>query len=75
MDLGAPVDIDYLSIDTEGSEYEILQALSFDRWNIRLISVEHNYTARREDIQLLLKEKGYSLIEMKWDDWYEKVTD
>jgi FkbM family methyltransferase len=73
VDLGAPVNIDYLSIDTEGSEYEILQALSFDRWNIRFISVEHNYRARREDIQLLMKEKGYSLTEMKWDDWYEKV--
>ena len=68
----APVDIDYISIDTEGSEYEILSAFPFDQWNVRLITVEHNFTYRREEIQALLKKYGYRFTEMQWDDWYEK---
>jgi|10_taG_2_1085330.scaffolds.fasta_scaffold10796_5 FkbM family methyltransferase len=34
--------IDYLSIDTEGSELEILQGLNLNKINITLISVENN---------------------------------
>lgn len=68
---GAPYEIDYLSIDTEGSEYEILAAFPFDTWKIQLITVEHNFTKRRADIRALLEKKGYQCIEMQWDDWYE----
>jgi len=68
----APQNIDYISIDTEGSEYEILSAFPFESWNIRLITVEHNYTARRELIQKLLTARGYRVSERQWDDWYEK---
>jgi FkbM family methyltransferase len=39
----APKTIDYLSIDTEGSEYEILAAFPFEKWDIRLITAEHNF--------------------------------
>lgn len=70
--LGAPRDIDYLSIDTEGSEYDILAAFPFDRWNIRLITVEHNFSAMREKIRALLEPLGYVRTEAQWDDWYEK---
>lgn len=68
----APKDIDYLSIDTEGSEYEILQAFPFEQWNIQLLTVEHNFTARRKDIRKLLEGHGYLCREAQWDDWYEK---
>jgi FkbM family methyltransferase len=68
---GAPTTIDYLSIDTEGSEYEILRHFPFKKWNVRLITVEHNFTPMRELIHELLTSKGYSRQEAKWDDWYE----
>jgi FkbM family methyltransferase len=69
----APREIDYLSIDTEGSEFEILENFPFDRWHIRLLTVEHNFTQRRADIRALLEQQGYRCTEQQWDDWYEKV--
>jgi FkbM family methyltransferase len=68
-----PQRIDYLSLDTEGSEYDILEAFDFEAFDVRLISVEHNYTRRRSDIDALLKSKGFRrrFPEMtRWDDWY-----
>lgn len=67
---GAPQDIDYLSIDTEGSEYDILAAFPFDRWRIRLITVEHNFTPLRARIHALLTSLGYIRTEAQFDDWY-----
>jgi FkbM family methyltransferase len=69
----APKAIDYLSIDTEGSEYEILNAFDFKKYTIKIITCEHNYTSNREKINLLLTSNGY---EQKYsnisnfDDWY-----
>ena len=36
------INIDYLSIDIEGSEFEILKTIDFERYNIKVISVENN---------------------------------
>jgi|TARA_R110002153_G_scaffold198462_1_gene351980 hypothetical protein len=36
----APRDIDYVGIDTEGSEYEILKCWPFDQYTVKLFSVE-----------------------------------
>ncbi|MEO5707306.1 MAG: FkbM family methyltransferase [Alteraurantiacibacter sp.] len=68
----APAVIDFLSIDTEGSELQILTAYDFSR-PIRAIAVEHNYTPNRVAIHGLLTAKGYlrqfeDLSE--FDDWY-----
>lgn len=68
----APKNIDYLSIDTEGSEYEILKAFPFKEWNIRLLTVEHNFTERRKDIRKVLEGHGYQCLEAQWDDWFER---
>lgn len=68
----APDVIDYLSIDTEGSELDILTAYDFSR-TFKIITVEHNYTDNREKIHDLLTSKGYIRIMedlSKWDDWY-----
>ena len=40
--VNANKEIDYLSIDIEGQEYNVLQCFNFDKWNIKLMTVEHN---------------------------------
>ena len=70
---GAPEVIDYLSVDTEGSEFDILNALDFDRWSFRILTVEHNFAPQREDIHALLTSKGYARVledVSRFDDWY-----
>jgi FkbM family methyltransferase len=69
----APAHIDYLSIDTEGSEFEILNSFDFDQYQINVITCEHNYSPNRELIYNLLTSKGYKRIFnilSQWDDWY-----
>lgn len=69
----APKEIDYLSIDTEGSEFEILNAFDFDAYKIKVITCEHNYTPMREEIYKLLTSKGYTRKYQEFsyfDDWY-----
>jgi len=71
---GAPRDIDYLSVDTEGSELDILAAFDFSRYRVRIVSVEHNYMdTTREGIRQVLEANGYRReFEQfsNWDDWY-----
>jgi FkbM family methyltransferase len=73
----APRDIDYLSIDTEGSEFEILAAFNFDKYRFRVITCEHNFTPQREKIFSLLSAHGYvrrlERVSM-FDDWYVSRT-
>lgn len=73
----APRKIDFLSIDTEGSEFEILAAFDFQSWDISIITVEHNFTSRRDQIKCLLEANGYErvLTELSdFDDWYVKSS-
>ncbi|NVD44890.1 FkbM family methyltransferase [Altererythrobacter sp. HHU K3-1] len=73
----APAEIDYLSIDTEGSEFAILEAFDFARYSIRVITCEHNYTDNRERIRALLEAQGYERrLEhvSQFDDWYVRAA-
>lgn len=38
----APNIIDYMSIDIEGSEFDALKNFNFQKWQINLITIEHN---------------------------------
>lgn len=70
---GAPREIDYLSIDTEGSEYDILSSFDFNSYHIRVITVEHNFTPARDKIRRLLEAHGFvrKLDAVSHvDDWY-----
>ena len=67
----APNYIDYLSLDTEGSELEILKGLDMNKYTIGYISVEHNYTLLRSNINSFLLKNNY--IYSRWnrfDDEY-----
>lgn len=67
-----PKTIDYLSIDTEGSEYHILNSYDFST-KFNLITVEHNNTYTKDLISELLLSKGYIMIlpeESRWDSWF-----
>ncbi len=69
----APEVIDYLSIDTEGSEYEILKSFDFSKHRFRVITCEHNFSRRRELVFNLLMRHGYQRRHVgfsKWEDWY-----
>ena len=69
----APRFVEFLSIDTEGSELEILSAFNWEERTFGLIAVEHNYTKNREEIFNLLSSKGYTRVleeQSRWDDWY-----
>lgn len=69
----APRRIDYLSVDTEGSELDILRAFDFSAWDVGVISVEHNYTDRRQALFDLLTGRGYRRkfeALSRADDWY-----
>jgi FkbM family methyltransferase len=65
--------IDYLSIDTEGSEFEILSKVDFQRYKFAVITCEHNFTLNRDKIFNLLSKNGYLRVYEKYsqsDDWY-----
>ena len=59
--LGNPT-VDYLSLDTEGGELEVLETLPWDKVDIRAISVEtqHQAADTRERLLALLLAVGFS---------------
>jgi hypothetical protein len=68
----APNFIEFLSIDTEGSEYEILLHHDFDKYTFGYICVEHNHIMEnRIKIRQLLESRGYvAFRENRVDDDY-----
>lgn len=55
-----PSEVDFLSVDTEGSERQILRALDFSKRRYRFICVEHNFDRAREaDYRSILEPHGY----------------
>ena len=71
----SPINIDYLSIDTEGSEFPILESFFPSQYDIRVITVEHNYTENRYQIHDLLVSHGYKQVFKElsfFDGWYTK---
>ena len=66
-----PKYFDFLSLDVEGAELDILESIILSEWYPALACVEHNYVAdRRLEIFELFSSYGYQRMECKWDDWY-----
>ena len=62
----------YLSIDTEGSEYEILNSLDFEKYRPVVFTIEHNYTNLQSKIDELMISNGYLRVFRKltsFDAW------
>lgn len=70
----SPKFIEYMSLDTEGSEAIILESFDFTQYQIGLLSVEHNYVeSSRQRIKDILFKNGYKRIlheYSKYDDWF-----
>lgn len=63
----------YISIDTEGSEYEILESFNFDKYRPKLFTIEHNHTENELKIDEFLISNNYRRIFRKltaFDAWY-----
>ena len=68
--------IDYISIDTEGNELDIIKSFNFNKYNVKIFTIEHNFKKNvRENIYKLLKKNNYQRV-FKYisymDDWYIK---
>lgn len=63
--------IDFLSIDTEGSEEHIIRSINFDEIDIEVITIENNFGSKA--ICNYLTQKNYTLAcSLGWDDVYVK---
>jgi len=63
----------YISIDTEGSEYEILKSFDFEKYQPAVFTIEHNFTNLQHKIDKLMISKGYLRVFRKitaFDAWY-----
>lgn len=59
----APDVIDYMSLDTEGAEYDILSTFDFNKYKINYIALEHNFQEpKRTKIRQLLESNGYVFV-------------
>ncbi|MBT6392519.1 MAG: FkbM family methyltransferase [Nitrosomonadales bacterium] len=72
----APRHIDFLSIDTEGSELEIIRGFNFSEYSFSVICIEHNELIEKRDaIRSILEKNEYVRLPLpqsltKVDDWY-----
>lgn len=69
LDQDPPPRIDFISIDTEGNELDVLRGLDLKRWRPRLILVE--YVVLDLQLHRFLLSQGYRLLKRtQWNNWY-----
>ena len=67
----APYLIDFLSLDVEGAEYEVLTALDLQTYAIALMTIEHNHDLPRQlKIRAYLARFGYEVVQNCNDDFF-----
>jgi FkbM family methyltransferase len=78
QEANAPRTIDYISIDTEGSELEVLAGLDFKAWDVRFMTIEHNYVpGKKQEIARLLAPHGFRPVLEDFscmDVWLARTT-
>lgn len=74
----APYNIDYISMDTEGSELAILREFDFAKHDVKIWTIEHNFNqAHRSGIHSIMAANGYRRIledQSRYDDWYVQTA-
>jgi FkbM family methyltransferase len=53
----APPKIDFMSIDIEGAEMNVLKTFDFDRWQVTLLCIEHN--GHEAELDTFMTTRGY----------------
>ncbi len=67
----APELIDFLSLDVEGAEYEVLSALDLRTYAIALMTIEHNHDLpRQHKIRAYLAQFGYEVVQNRNDEFF-----
>lgn len=65
------INIDYCTIDVEGSEEKILKVFDSKDIDIKVFTIENNYQSK--SLRLLMKDKGYKLhSKIEFDDVFVK---
>lgn len=73
LDRHALYSIDFISLDIEGGELNILKSIDYERFDIKVIVVENNYSD--PNFILFMQSKGYLLIkELEGDQIFLKET-
>jgi FkbM family methyltransferase len=66
------INIDYFSLDVEGSELEVLKGINFEKMNIKIFGIEFNYpkSNKSKEILKLLKENKYIFLKKLGSDLF-----
>lgn len=81
--------IDYLSIDVDGGELDVLKGMDFKKFEVKLITIEHNAylegTGRQDLLFRYLTDQGFNRVKKDvkcldpnffgaiYEDWYENI--
>jgi len=69
--------IDFLSIDIEGNEFEVLSNFEFSKWKIKYFIIEHNYSEQEKLLDNLMEFSGYKRFLRSWsnqDAYYYHIS-
>ena len=72
-ELEIPHEIDYMSIDVEGSELSILKTIDFNKYKINVVSIENNYNDN--DIVQIMLENNFEILSRALGDIIFKNKD
>ena len=71
----SPKFMDFMSIDVEGFELQVLESNDWNRWRPNFIAIEHNFRQDRQKIMEFMGKSGYRLSldhsKYSWDDFFE----
>ena len=69
-------EIDFISIDVEGLELEVLNGFSIEKWKPRIMMVEDNYNLENKSVKKYLKKHNYITFNRTGvNDWYAHSSD